>query len=197
VVASIGSARDITDFFLTFHQTSLMFEIRKGTVQEIPLIRELTFRVWPQTYASILSQEQIDYMLEMMYSEAALQKQITIDGCQFIIVYEDGNPVGFASYAEVEEGRWKLHKIYILQNQQGKGTGRFVIDHIIDEIKKKNASTLFLQVNKHNNAKAFYEKLGFNEVDFINLDIGNGFFMNDFIMEKKLRSEDRGLRSEV
>ena len=163
-----------------------MFEIKKAGTNEIPLIRELTFRVWPQTYASILSQEQIDYMLEMMYSENSLQKQITEDGCQFIIVFEEGNPVGFASYHEDEPRRWKLNKIYILQNQQGKGTGKFVISYIIDEIRRQDANSLFLQVNQYNNAKAFYERLGFSEVDFINLDIGNGFFMNDFIMEKKL-----------
>jgi diamine N-acetyltransferase len=167
-----------------------MFEIKNATTEEIPLIRELTSRVWPQTYAPILSQEQIDYMLEMMYSQASLEKQMTKESCQFIIVYEDGNPVGFASYSETEPKRWKLHKIYVLQNQQGKGTGRFVIDHIIEEIKKKDASALFLQVNIHNKAKSFYEKLGFTEVDLINLDIGNGYFMNDYIMEKKLKSED-------
>ena len=161
-----------------------MFEIKNATTNEIPLIRDLTFRVWPQTYASILSQEQIDYMLEMMYSEASLEKQMTKEGCQFIIVYENGNPVGFASYGETEPKRWKLHKIYILQSQQGKGTGRLVIDYIIDEIKKQNATALFLQVNRNNNAKTFYEKLGFKEIDVVNLDIGNGFFMNDYIMEK-------------
>ena len=163
-----------------------MFEIKKAGTDDIPLIRELTFRVWPQTYASILSQEQIDYMLEMMYSAGSLQKQITQDGCRFIIVYEDGNPVGFASYNEEEPQRWKLNKIYILQNQQGKGTGKYVINYIIDEIKKQTATSLFLQVNQYNNAKTFYERLGFKEVDFINLDIGNGFFMNDYIMEKKV-----------
>ena len=163
-----------------------MFEIKKAAAGDIPLIRELTFRVWPQTYASILAQEQIDYMLEMMYSESSLQKQIAKDGCQFIIVYEEGNPVGFASYNEEEPGRWKLNKIYILQNQQGKGTGKYVINYIIEEIKRHNANSLFLQVNQSNKAKAFYERLGFNEVDFVNLDIGNGFFMNDYIMEKKI-----------
>ena len=163
-----------------------MYEIKKAETGDIPLIRELTFRVWPQTYASILSQEQIDYMLEMMYSEASLKKQMTEDGCQFIIVYEDGNPVGFASYSEEEPKRWKLNKIYVLQNQQGKGTGKHVINYIIEEIKKQNANSLFLQVNRYNNAKAFYEKLGFIEIDFINLDIGNGYFMNDYVMEKKL-----------
>lgn len=163
-----------------------MFEIKKAGIDDIPLIRELTFRVWPQTYASILSREQIDYMLDMMYSEASLNKQMSQGGCHFIIVYDDGNPVGFASYNEEEAGRWKLNKIYVLQNQQGKGTGKYVINYIIEEIKKQNGSSLFLQVNRYNNAKVFYEKLGFNEIDFINLDIGHGYFMNDYIMEKKL-----------
>lgn len=167
-----------------------MFHLRDATTADIPLIRELTFRVWPQTYATILTQDQIDYMLEMMYSEASLEKQMTKENCQFIIVYEDKVPVGFASYAEVEPRKWKLHKIYVLQNQQGKGTGKFVINHIIDEIRKRNGEYLFLQVNKNNNAKSFYEKLGFVEVDFINLDIGNGYFMNDYIMEKKMRPKD-------
>ena len=163
-----------------------MFEIKEATIADIPLIRELTFRVWPQTYSSILSKEQIDYMLEMMYSESSLKKQITEDGCRFIIVYENGNPVGFASYSEEEPRRWKLNKIYILQNQQGKGTGKYVINYIIEEIKKQDAIALFLQVNKNNTAKVFYERLGFAEVDFINLDIGSGYFMNDYIMEKKI-----------
>jgi len=163
-----------------------MLEIKNATIADIPLIRELTFRIWPQTYSSILSQEQIDYMLEMMYSESSLKKQITEEGCRFIITYENGNPVGFASYSEVESQRWKLNKIYILRNQQGKGTGKYVINYIIEEIKKLNATALFLQVNKNNAAKTFYERLGFTEIDFINLDIGNGYFMNDYIMEKKL-----------
>ena len=163
-----------------------MFEIKKAGTDDIALIRELTFRVWPQTYASILSQEQIDYMLEMMYSESSLKNQMTEDGCRFIIVYENGNPVGFASYSEEETQRWKLNKIYVLQNQQGKGTGKYMINYIIEEIKKQNANSLYLQVNRYNNAKSFYEKLGFAEIDFINLDIGNGYFMNDYVMEKKL-----------
>src|SRR5262245_34250955 len=163
-----------------------MFEIKKADIKDIPIIRELTFRVWPQTYASILSQAQIDYMLNMMYSEKSLAKQMKDEGCQFIIAFEDGNPVGFASYSETELQKWKLHKIYILPNQQGKGTGKLVINYVIDEIKQQNAVSLYLQVNRNNNAKTFYEHIGFSEVDFINLDIGSGYFMNDFIMEKKL-----------
>ena len=162
-----------------------MFEIRQATVQDIPLIRTLTLQVWPQTYASTLTPQQIEYMLEMMYSVESLENQMK-EGCLFIFVYESGNPAGFASFGEIEPGVWKLHKIYILTSQQGKGTGRFVIDYIINTIKQKNAKSLQLQVNRKNNAKKFYEKLGFNVIKNIDLDIGNGYFMKDYVMEKEV-----------
>ena len=167
-----------------------MFEIRNAVTDDIPLIRDLTFKVWPQTYASILSQEQIDYMLEMMYSESSLKKQMTEEECQFIIVEETKEPVGFASYSETEPGVWKLHKIYILPNQQGKGTGRFVLDYIYNSIRQQNARALQLQVNRFNKAKDFYEKLGFTVIQVADFDVGNGYFMNDYVMEKKFEGED-------
>ena len=163
-----------------------MFEIRTAGAGDIQLIRELTFRIWPETYASILSQEQIDFMLEIMYSEKSLTKQMKEEGCYFIIVYDNKEPVGFASFSETAPQKWKLHKIYILTNQQRKGTGRFVIDYILHEIKKQGAESLQLQVNRYNKAKDFYEKLGFRIIETADFDIGNGFFMNDFVMEKKI-----------
>ena len=152
---------------------------------DIPLIRDLTFRIWPQTYAAILSKEQIEYMLEMMYSEASLQKQMR-EGSQFIFVYDDKEPVGFAAYFQKEPSVFKLDKIYILPSQQGKGTGKFLLEHILEEIKKKDATALQLQVNRFNKARSFYEKLGFTVIDEADFDIGNGYFMNDYVMEKKL-----------
>ncbi|MBC7874163.1 MAG: GNAT family N-acetyltransferase [Ferruginibacter sp.] len=162
-----------------------MFSIRKATLNDIPLIRDLTYKVWPQTYAAILSQEQIDYMLEMMYSEASLQKQIN-EGCQFIIVYDQGEAAGFASYQEINPAIYKLHKIYVLSSQQGKGTGRFMIDYITSEIGQKGATALQLQVSRKNKARNFYEKLDFTVIEEADFDIGNGYFMKDYIMEKKL-----------
>lgn len=108
------------------------------------------------------------------------------DGSRFIFVYDDEEPVGFAAYQEIKPREWKLHKIYVLMTQQGKGTGKFMIDHIINEINKQQALSLELQVNINNKAKSFYERFGFSVRELINLDIGNGFFMNDYVMEKKL-----------
>ena len=160
-----------------------MLSITKAIATDIPLIRQLTFSIWPQTYSSVISKEQIDYMLEMMYNPATLQKQIEEDGYTFIIVYDDTEPVAFASYNETEPQLWKLNKIYILPSQQGKGTGKFIINYIVDEIKTKHAKALQLQVNRQNKAKGFYENLGFKIIKTADFDIGNGFFMNDYVME--------------
>lgn len=162
-----------------------MLKIKNASIEDIPLIRELTFKIWPQTYAALLSPEQISYMLDMMYSESSLLRQMK-KGSQFIIVNNNDDPVGFAAFFETDQNVFKLDKLYVLPSQQGKGTGKFVIDHIIDELKEKGSSALRLQVKRDNKARFFYEKLGFNIIEEKDFDIGNGFFMNDYIMEKKL-----------
>ncbi|MEO8174818.1 MAG: GNAT family N-acetyltransferase, partial [Sediminibacterium sp.] len=166
----------------TENKDQKMMEIRKAGFADIPLVRELTFATWPQTYSSLLSKEQVDYMLEMIYSPASLQKQME-EGSIFIIVYDDKLPVGFAAYKTIDPLTWKLDKLYVLASQQGKGTGKFIINYILDEIKAKQAKALQLQVNRQNKAKDFYERLGFKIIQTADFDIGNGYFMNDYVME--------------
>jgi RsiW-degrading membrane proteinase PrsW (M82 family)/GNAT superfamily N-acetyltransferase len=160
---------------------------RHASENDIPLIRSLAQQIWPKTYATILPQKQIDYMMKMMYREQAIKEQMQKDH-QFIIVYNTGIPIGFAAYGEIEPSVYKLFKIYVLHSQQGKGTGRFIIEQIIDEIKPKGAFALQLNVNRYNKAKLFYEKLGFEVVRTEDIAIGSGYFMNDYVMEKKLDS---------
>lgn len=167
-----------------FHSAPVL-TMRKASDEDILLIRELSMQVWPITYENILSKEQIDYMLHLMYSEAALHQQMH-DKHQFFIIYNAGIPIGFASYSEIEPTIYKLHKIYILTSHQGRGTGKFVIEEIIKSIEAEGATTLILNVNKNNKAKAFYEKLGFVAVREEDIDIGSGYYMNDYIMELKL-----------
>jgi GNAT superfamily N-acetyltransferase len=158
--------------------------IRKAYPADIPLIRDMAYKIWPVTYGNILSQEQIDYMLKLIYGEKVLHEQIEND-TEFIIVYDGVDPVGFASFSLIEPQVYKLHKIYVLPSQQGKGTGRFIIDQLIKVMKTKGATTLQLNVNRHNNAKVFYEKLGFAVIKEEDIDIGSGYFMNDYVMAKK------------
>jgi RsiW-degrading membrane proteinase PrsW (M82 family)/ribosomal protein S18 acetylase RimI-like enzyme len=192
-VASLYTAFRLSRKLFRLHQvtsrqlfeTAPMLSIAKANAEEIELIRELSAEVWPATYSPILSNDQIDYMLDKMYSPQALEKQME-EGHEFLIVSNAGVPMGFASYSEIEPGIFKLHKIYILTLHQGRGLGRFVIEQIIEMAKAKGCSALQLNVNRQNTAKTFYEKLGFVVIREEDIDIGNGYFMNDYVMEKRI-----------
>ena len=161
-----------------------MLSILNATTVDIPLIRDITKQVWPPTYVPIIGEQQVDYMIGLFYAPGELKKQMEESGHRFIICYSDGQPVAFASWSEIEKHIFKLHKIYILTGQQGKGIGRFMIGHIVNEIKKECATALRLNVNRHNrSAIAFYKKTGFNHYKEEDIDIGNGFFMNDHVLE--------------
>jgi ribosomal protein S18 acetylase RimI-like enzyme len=160
--------------------------IRKASSADASLIRDMAYEIWPETYSQILSKDQLEYMLGLFYNEQKLRTEIE-QGVEFILVYEDVQPAGFASFSKTEPEVYKLHKIYVLPSQQGKGTGRFIIDEVIKAIKQVGAMALQLNVNRNNNAKLFYEKLGFVVIREEDIDIGNGYFMNDYVMEKKLK----------
>lgn len=159
--------------------------IRKATEDYIPLIRQLTSRVWPQTYIPIIGEEQVNYMLEMMYSAESLTAQLK-EGNEFIIVYDGEEPVGFASFGLVSPNTYKLHKLYVLTSMHGKGAGRYMIGEIIKKLIERNARQLLLNVNRNNPAKKFYEKLGFTVIKEEDIAIGNGYFMNDYVMSISL-----------
>ena len=159
--------------------------IRKAYPADSTLIRDMAYEIWPQTYSNILSKDQLEYMLGMIYNEQTLKKEME-QGVEFILVYDGPHPSGFASFSLVQPRVYKLHKIYVMPSQQGKGTGRFIIEQLIKAMKQKGATTLQLNVNRHNNAKLFYEKLGFAVIREEDVDIGNGYFMNDYVMEKRL-----------
>ena len=107
--------------------------------------------------------------------------------CQFLILFEEYIPIGFASFQKIENNTFKLHKIYILPDQQKKGSGRFFLEHILLHVRKENGKALQLQVNRFNNAKLFYERMGFTVIKEADFEIGNGYFMNDYVMEIQLK----------
>jgi GNAT superfamily N-acetyltransferase len=161
-----------------------MLTIKKATITDIPIIRELTYQVWPATYLPIVGKQQLDYMLDLFYSPEELGRQMEMSNHRFILCFDDLEPVAFASYSEIETGIFKLHKLYILPVTQGKGIGRYLIQFILDELKTEKANLLRLNVNRFNkSAIGFYTKLGFRHLKDEDIDIGNGFFMNDHVLE--------------
>jgi GNAT superfamily N-acetyltransferase len=105
---------------------------------------------------------------------------------RFFLCYDGDEAVGFAAFGEKNDHDWHLHKIYILPGRQGKGIGRFIIEKITETIQPLGARALQLNVNRYNKAKDFYERIGFTVLRAEDIDIGSGYFMNDYIMELKL-----------
>lgn len=169
------------------HHHKPVLTVRHAGLPEIPLIQLLAKKIWPATYRTILQPAQIRYMMKLIYSRRSLQKQMS-DGHQFLLVYNNAVPVGFVSFSKVEPTVFKLHKIYLLRNQQGRGTGSFAIQQVIETILPGGATALRLNVNRHNPAKAFYEKKAFKTIAEEKIDIGSGYFMDDYIMEMKLNT---------
>ena len=124
-------------------------------------------------------------MLNLFYSPASLRKQMVEEQHQFLIVEQDEEEaIGFASWSPAAEpGVYKLHKLYVLPGQQGKGLGRALLQYIFEAIKPEGATTLRLNVNRYNKARQFYEKMGFSVVKEEDVAIGNNYFMNDYVME--------------
>ncbi|SFQ19325.1 GNAT family N-acetyltransferase [Parafilimonas terrae] len=165
---------------------NLDITIRRATETDIPTIHKMAHAIWPPTFGDILSADQINYMLNLIYSEASLLSQLK-EGHIFLLAEEGDIPIAYADYSLLKNGIYKLNKIYILPSHQGKGVGRLLIEHIIQSIKKENATSLLLNVNRYNKAKGMYERLGFKVIGEEDIDIGKGYFMNDYIMEKSLR----------
>ncbi len=159
--------------------------ITRAGLSDRAFIRSVSERTWPSTYGHIISQEQIDFMLDWMYSDASLEKQMNT-GCEFYIASTqndngDLDPVGFCSVSP-EEGAHKLNKLYVLPIAQGTGAGKALLNKVIEVAKAAGSTSLFLQVNKQNTAYHFYLKKGFiKELEF-KFDIGNGFYMDDYVM---------------
>jgi diamine N-acetyltransferase len=167
-----------------------MIPVSKAGAESIPIIQDLAERTWKVAYASIISAEQMKYMLDLFYSEASLKKQME-DGHHFIIAKEKNKAIGFASYSiksANEPDTYRLHKIYIDPSWQGKGIGKLLIGFIINDISFNDAANLELNVNRHNKALDFYQKIGFTIVKEEDINIGNGFFMNDYVLNLALQT---------
>jgi GNAT superfamily N-acetyltransferase len=161
------------------------FSIKHATLSDIPVVIQIQEKTWEPTYREILTSEQIEYMFEKIYSEKALENQMTEGRQHFMLLFNAESPEGFAAVSEEETGYFKLHKIYVLPTTQGTGAGKFLLSAVENYVRSKNGKKLALNVNRYNKARSFYEKMNFNVVKEVDVPIGP-YFMNDFIMEKQL-----------
>lgn len=164
-----------------------MIEITLAQTQpDYILIEELADVIWRKHYIPITGIGQVEHMLKKYQSAEAISKQVEDEGFEYFILRYDKIPVGYISIRK-EEGKLFLSKIYVLSEYRGKKIGKTAMQFIEEKAKVYGLKTIMLTVNKNNtNSIKAYEKLGFINVCALVKDIGNGYVMDDYQMEKKV-----------
>ncbi len=173
-------------------------EIREAGIDDVDIIQGLAEIAFRETYRSVLSGEQIDYMMEWMYSEESLRSQMFEKENVFFILSADGADVGYLSVERHKSPPadlggfivFNLQKLYVLPDYQGLGCGSALLSFAEGQMRLwaggASRSCYELNVNRHNPAVSFYRRHGLSIVREGDFAIGSGFYMNDFIMRKEI-----------
>ncbi len=162
---------------------------------QIARVAALAREIWTDHYVSIIGQDQVDYMLDKIQSPAAISEQIHA-GTDYVLIECGQEIVGYlATIANPQKRSVHLSKLYVRRACQGKGIGKAMLDHIEQRARQAGCDTLWLTVNKDNAASiAWYQRQGFRRTAAICQEIGEGFVMDDYRMEKMLSGQSQPRR---
>lgn len=156
------------------------------TPQQLDVIAGLAREIWYEYYVPLIGRAQVDYMVSRFQSSEAMAQQMR-EGYEYFTTERDGRCIGYcALQAQPAEGSLFLSKLYLLRDARGAGTGRVCMEFIEQLARRRGLNLLWLTVNKGNPAVKAYERLGFRIAADLVMDIGGGFVMDDFRMEKQL-----------
>jgi diamine N-acetyltransferase len=169
----------------------MQYFFRQAGLEDIPEIQALARRIWAEAYSDILSKEQIDYMLEMMYSSKVITEEL-LGGVVWDLIFADSRPCGYLSYVFAEGNSVKLSKIYMEKDFRGTSIAKDSLCRVKQYAVRKDKDYVFLTVNKNNKAAIrAYEKNGFDITASVITDIGQGFVMDDYIMKYYVKAGER------
>jgi len=153
--------------------------------EQFERIAVLAREIWYEFYVPLIGQAQVDYMVAKFQSAAAMQAQAASDGYLYFTIEEGGKLLGyFAILPQPESGAMFISKLYLHSNSRGRGTGRAALEFIERDSRKRGLNLLWLTVNKGNPTVSTYQRWGFRIAADLVADIGNGFVMDDYRMEK-------------
>ena len=154
----------------------------------IPELVRLARAIWYAHYPSIITIEQIEYMLDQRYHPDVIREQLQSAGHWWHAIWLDSEMIAFSACELSDKpGEMKLDKVYVHHAQHGRGYGSQLLRHVEDLANRQHCHTVYLQVNKHNTkAIAAYAHNGFGVRESATFDIGRGFVMDDYVMEKRL-----------
>lgn len=153
------------------------------SADQISLVEMLACKIWKEHYPAIIGHEQVQYMLGKFQSTPAIKRQIE-EGSNYHLLYEEDHPVGYFCY-HYDNGALFLSKIYVCKEVRGLGIGKKALRYIFEQAKSQSVNAVRLTVNKFNAGSiSVYKNLGFKTVDSVVKDIGGGYVMDDYVMEK-------------
>lgn len=175
------------EFFSRLRRERKMSKINLTEVRtdaQIEAAAALACEIWHEWFPSILSKEQIDYMVEKFQSAEAMSRQIASEGYRYYLMLKGGTRIGYTAVRPDSDGRLFLSKIYIKKEYRGNGYAKEVFEFLKDYCRENGLNAVWLTVNKHNSSSiAVYEKCGFRKIGEGVTDIGNGFVMDDYFFQ--------------
>ena len=161
-----------------------MFTIRKATTADCALIQKLAQQIFPVTYKDILTPEQTAYMMEWMYSLDNIRKQMEEEGHVYFLAYKECEAVGYVSVEQQGEIYFTCRRFMYSHITKCTICGSFLFREAIRYIKEVHPGpcVMELNVNRNNKALQFYEHMGMQKLREGDFPIGNGYYMNDYIM---------------
>ena len=157
----------------------LITTIKEDSYEELEHVADV---IWHESYKDLLSQSQIDYMLKKFLSTETFRKQAE-EGYIYRGLFIDGELVGFTG-SQKHGDRIFLSKLYLLNKYHGQGLGKALINDCINLYPE--CTSIYLTVNKYNSSYNMYRHLGFEVIDSVVTDIGEGFVMDDYVMQRRL-----------
>ena len=159
---------------------------RVSAHEEVEVVANLAKTIWNQHYVSIIGQNQVDYMIDKFQSIEAIDHQIFTDCFEYYIIKLNGENVGYISI-RLNDRDLFLSKLYILEEFRWKGLGSEALAFIVGRARMLKAISISLTVNKYNDDSIrAYEKMGFQKIESVVADIGNGYVMDDYLMKLPL-----------
>jgi diamine N-acetyltransferase len=156
------------------------------TPQQIDAVAGLAREIWYEYYVALIGRAQVDYMVTRFQSSGAVAGQIS-EGYEYFLIQRGGESIGYcAVQPQPASGSLFLSKLYLLSDARRGGTGRVCMEFIEQLARRRGLSLLWLTVNKGNPAVNAYKRLGFQIAADLVMDIGGGFVMDDYRMEKSL-----------
>jgi len=163
-----------------------MHEVKVKTAnhQDVERIIRLAWKIWPEWYGQVIGPEQVSYMLGRLYQEDAIAANMGLGRVYFLLT-QAGRDAGFFAAEPNDSKVCRLENLYLRQEFRGKGLGKIMLSEVIQFAASRQCAVLQCNVNRFNPAVDFYRHAGFEIVKEADIPFGP-FFLNDFIMEKKI-----------